>query len=89
MSEGFTPTRLEDEREKDKRETFTISINKQERLNLELDKRTLEQSKDSTAIKQMWEIGRFVLHQDKIGKISQLIVANRNRNKKAGIVDFE
>ena len=89
MSEGFTSTRLQEERDKDKRETFTISINKQDRLNLDADKRALEQSKDSTAIKQMWEIGRYVLHHDKIGKIYQMIDSNRNRNKKSGIVDFE
>ena len=89
MSEGFASTRLEEEREKDKRETFTVSINKQERLNLDADKKALEQTKDSTAIKQMWEIGRFVLHHDKIGVISQMIMANRNRNKKRGVAEYE
>jgi len=89
MSEGFTPTRLEEEKENDKRETFTISINKKEREQLDIDKKALEQPKDSTALKQMWEIGRFVLHHDKIGKIYQLISSNRERNKKSGIADFE
>ena len=89
MSEGFTPTRLEEDREKDKRENFTISMNKEERIQLDEDKKVLEQSKDSTAIKQMWQIGRIVLHDDLTGKISKEIMSNKRRNKRLGIVDFE
>ena len=89
MSEGFTPTRLEEDREKDKRENFTIRMNKEERFQLDEDKKVLEQSKDSTAIKQMWQIGRIVLHDDLTGKISKEIMSNKRRNKRLGIVDFE
>ena len=89
MSQGFTTTRLQEDKEDDKRETFTISLNKEERLQLDQDKKVLEQAKDSTAIKQLWRIGRYVLHDDKIGLISQQIVVNRNRNKRLGIVDFD
>ena len=89
MSEGFVPTRLEEERAKDKRENVSISMNKQDRLDLDRDKKVLEQTKDSTAIKQLIEIARIVLHDDKTGKIAQVIMGNRRRNKRLGVVDFE
>jgi len=78
-----------DEENKEKRETFTVSLNKAERQELEDDKKILQQSKDSTAIKQMWRIGRIVLHDDMTGKILKEILQNRNRNKRLGIVEFD
>ncbi len=85
----FRTTRLEEEKEDDKRETFTVSINKEERLRLNEDKKILQQSKDSTALKQLAELGRIVLHDDITGKISKVILDNKRRNQRLGIVEFE
>ncbi len=89
MNEGFTPTKLQEERDKYKRENITISMNKQQRVDLEEDKKVLEQPKDSTAYKQVYNLGRIVLHDDKIGHILKEIIGNRNRNKRLGIVEFD
>ena len=78
-----------DEEKQDKRETFTISINKEERKRLEEDKMFLQQSKDSTTMKQLAELGHIVLHDDLTGKISRVILGNKRRNKRLGIADFE
>ena len=85
----FVPYKLEEEKKDDKRETFTVSINKEERLQLNEDKKILQQAKDSTALKQLAELGHIVLHQDITGQIAQVILQNKRRNKRLGIVEFE
>jgi len=89
IQKPFVKYKLDDEKDNEKRETFTVSLNKAERQELEDDKKILQQSKDSTAIKQMWRIGRIVLHDDMTGKILKEILQNRNRNKRLGIVEFD
>jgi len=85
----FVPYKLEEEKKDDKRETFTVSINKEERKQLNEDKKILQQSKDSTALKQLAELGHIVLHDDLTGRIAQVILQNKRRNKRLGIVEFE
>ena len=85
----FIPYRLDEDKKDDKRETFTVSINKEERKQLDEDKKILQQAKDSTALKQLAEIGRIVLHRDITGQISQVIIGNKRRNKRLNIVEFE
>ncbi len=75
--------------EESKRDNFTLSLNKEERLQLEEDKRVLNQAKDSTAMKKMWQIGRIVLHDDLTGKILKAVIEQKQRNKRLGVVDFE
>ena len=89
IQKPFVKYKLDEEKDNEKRETFTVSLNKAERQELEDDKKILQQSKDSTAIKQMWRIGRIVLHDDMTGKILKEILQNRNRNKRLGIVEFD
>ena len=85
----FVPYKLEEEKKDEKRETFTVSINKEERLRLNEDKKILQQTKDSTAIKQLAELGHNVLHSDLTGKSLRVVLDNKRRNKRLGIVDFE
>lgn len=89
IQKPFVKYKLDEEKDNEKRETFTVSLNKAERQELEDDKKMIQQSKDSTAIKQMWRIGRIVLHDDMTGKILKEILQNRNRNKRLGIVEFD
>jgi len=85
----FTPYKLDEEKINGQRETFTVSINKKERARLDEDKLVLQQSKDSTCLKQLAELGRVVLHDDITGKILRVVLANKRRNKRIGIVDFD
>ena len=75
--------------EENKVDSFTIRLNIEERKQLEIDKKILEQPKDSTATKQLARIGSFVLHDDKIGHILRQVLGNRRRNKRLGIAEFE
>lgn len=70
-------------------DSFTVRLNEEERARLEEDKKILEQEKDSTAIKQLALIGSIVLREQKTASILGVIFANKRRNKRLGIVEFE
>ncbi len=57
----FQSYKLEEERAKDKRETFTVSINQEERTWLEQAKLALDLRSDSKALKVLAEAGKNVL----------------------------
>jgi len=86
MSEGFTPTKLEEDRKGD---VFTIWLNKEDRIMLESAKKILEQPKDSTALKTLAWIGAKTLGDDKTAYILTQVMSNRRKNKRLGVIDFE
>ena len=76
----------EDSQEPD---TFTIRLNSDERIQLEADKKLIEQTKDSTALKQLARVGSIVLHSKKEAAILDVVLGNKRRNKRLGIADFD
>ena len=84
----FVPTKLEEERSEFK-DSFTIRLNKEERIQLDKDKALIEQPKDSTALKTLARIGSKVIHEEKITYILDQIIGNKRRNKRTGNVEFE
>lgn len=86
---AFQPERLQEEMDKDNRKVFTISLNLEEYKALQEDMLVLRQPKDSTAIKQLWKVGRNVLHDQKTGLALQTILGNVERNAKSGITVYE
>jgi len=87
--EPFVPYKTEEEKAKEDREVFTVSINKEERAWLDEDKKILNQPKDSTALKQLAEIGNFVIHDRLIGGILATVFKNKQKNKRLGIIEYE
>jgi len=79
-------TRYHEEKQRD---TFTVSLNEEERQLLEDCKHIIEQPKDSTALKQLAWIGAKVLHEEKTAYILANVFKNKRNNKRNGIVDFE
>lgn len=75
--------------EEKKNDTFTIWLNKEERQLLEQAKKVLEQSKDSTAIKQLAWIGAKLIGEDKISCLLGVVYSNKRKNKRLGIPDFD
>ena len=71
------------------RDTFTVSLNNEERIVLEKCKAILEQKKDSTAIKQLAWIGAKVIHEEKISYLLGTLFKNKRNNERLGIADFE
>ena len=70
-------------------DTFTLRLNSEERKQLEEDKKIIEQSKDSTAIKQLWRIASIVIQDKKMRQIISIIRGNKRRNERLGIAEFE
>lgn len=79
-----------DEDKKDKGFVIlTVKLNNEEQAQLIQDKKLLEQTKSSTAIKQLWKIGSKVVFQEKTKQIIETIKGNIRKNKRSGVVDFD
>ena len=72
-------------------DSFAIRLSKDgsERELLEKAKKILEQTKDSTAIKQLAWIGAEVILDQKIKRLIDNVTNNRRKNKRLGIIDFD
>jgi len=70
-------------------DTFTVKLNAEERANLEAMKQILQQEKDSTALKQLAEIGSKVLLGSETKQVLEIVLNNYRRNKRLGIVTFD
>lgn len=82
----FTRTKLDEEK---RRDTFTVSLNDEERSQLEDCKKVLNQEKDSTAIKQLASIGAKVIHNPETLELLSIVLDNKRRNKRLGINYFD
>lgn len=82
----FTTYRTEEERTEDKGKVFTIRLNREEVKALDEAKLILQQPKDSTAVKQLAEIGLNVLHDDLLGHVIKTLFNNKRRNRRTGIM---
>ena len=70
-------------------DSFTVRLNEEERKQLDHFKKVLEQEKDSTALKQLANIGAVVIQDPKIVAILGVVFKNKRNNKRLGIVNFE
>ncbi len=86
---AFTSTRLEEERAKDKFEVISLKLNKEERKLLNTVKQMIQQSKDGTALKQCMKIASKVLLTSWTGAYTEVLLNNKRKNQRIGIVDFE
>jgi hypothetical protein len=88
IREPFTRTTLDEDANKESR-IFTVRLNKEQIDQLEWSKKVLSQPKDSTAFKQVFEFGLFVLQQDLTGKVLATVFKNKQNNWRTGVVDPE
>lgn len=70
-------------------DTFTIRLNDEERKVLESCKQIVEQTKDSTAMKQVFLIGAKVIHSKETAYILDVVLNNKRKNKRLGIIDYD
>jgi hypothetical protein len=83
---AFTKQRTDEEQANDKYEVFTVRMNKTEYAQLQEAKRLLMQEKDSTALKQLAELGAsFVLHDPKTRLVLETVINNRRKNERLGL----
>jgi hypothetical protein len=74
--------------EEKKVDSFSVRLNENERQTLESAKSILEQTKDSTALKQLALIGAKVIQEEKTRYLLASIYSNKRKNERLGIVDF-
>lgn len=86
---NFTPTKLQEERNKDKTHTFTVWLNEAEAKEFFKWKKFLEQPKDSSVMKTLAKIGMLTLDDPKIRVVAETLFINKRRNKRLGVVEFE
>jgi hypothetical protein len=73
-----------------KSDVVTVKLNSEERATLEQCKAVIEQKKDSTAIKQLAEIGAKVVLGTSLHSVLDIIFKNKRRNRRTGVeVEFE
>lgn len=83
--EPFTPYKLDDEKAKDKGETFTIWMSAEEMEWLNENKRLIRQPKNSTALKQLAKIGAYMLGQPSTAFVIDTLFKNDAKNERLGI----
>ena len=89
INQPFTATKLDEEKDDKYGKVFTMRLNKEQIDQLEWAKKVLSQPKDSTAMKQVFEIGLFVLQQDLTGKVLNTVFKNKEKNWRTGVTDPE
>ena len=72
-----------------KKDFINLRLNNEEWLQLDRNKKILNQPKDSTAVKQLVAIATKVIHDKKIMEIVELITENKRKNKRTGIIEYE
>lgn len=75
--------------EEKKYDHVTLKLNKEERLFIEQMKKELRQPKDSTAMKQLIQLGAEVVLRPEIRKYKDIIFNNMRKNKRLGITEYE
>jgi len=77
--------------EKKKADSFAVKLSKDgaEREILNKCKNLIEQSKDSTALKQLAWIGAKVILEEKMSYIISTLFKNRKKNARIGIIEFD
>ncbi len=83
----FTRYNLDEDR--GSKDVFTIRLTPDDRKMLDACKPVLNQSKDGTALKQLARIGAKVLHDNKMKDILEIIYANKRKNKRSGIIEYD
>ena len=80
----FENYRLPEEKVNDRYETLSLKLNKEEREWLNRSKLTLNQPKDSTAIKTLAKLGELVIHDEKNALMISVILKNLKLNERTG-----
>jgi hypothetical protein len=80
---------LEEDKKDDDSKVFTFRLNKEEQENLKECMLLLQQEKVSTALKQLANLGMFVLHERSMAHILGVLADNLRKNKRIGIEEVE
>jgi len=85
----FVNYTLDENRKEEDSKVYTFRLNKEEQANLKECMVLLQQEKVSTALKQLANLGMFVLHERSMAHILQVLADNLRKNKRIGIEEVE
>lgn len=85
----FVPFTLEEDKKIGGDKIITVRLSSKFLSLIEEDKKFLKQAKHSTVLKQLALIGHYVLHDDLTGKIINVVLENKRKNKEIGLVNFD
>ena len=86
----FKPYRLEEERAKDKRKVFPVSLNTFEIDMLGECMQLIEQDQPSKAIRQLFHIAHaYLIHDQKVNVVLGTLFKNKKNNERRGVADFD
>ena len=86
----FVKQHLDEEKEKNNSVIFSTRLNDADLLWFQPAKKFIKQPKNSTALKQLAEIGAIVvIHDEKMHKILDVLRNNFRRNRRMGIAESE
>lgn len=83
--EPFTPTRLEEERAKDKSKVVPVRLNVEELRALEEAGLIIEEEKLSSVIKTLMNLGLIVIHSPETTAIINTVFKNKRNNQRRGV----
>ena len=86
---AFVNYTLEEDKVEDDSKVYTFRLNKEEQANLKVCMILLQQEKVSTALKQLANLGMFVLHERSMAHILKVLGQNIRKNKTNGIIEVE
>ena len=80
---------LNEDKKEEGSKVFTFRLNKEEQVNLQECMVLLQQEKVSTALKQLANLGMFVLHERSMAHVLRVLSDNVRKNKRIGILEVE
>lgn len=90
IKKPFNPERLEEERAKDKRKVYPVSLNNEEQRKLKECMQLIEQDQPSKAIRQLMLIAHaYLIHDQKVNAVFATLFKNKRNNERRGVVDFD
>ena len=85
----FVNYTLDEDKKEEETKVYTFRLNKEEQANLKECMILLQQEKVSTALKQLANLGMFVLHERSMAHILDVLANNIRRNKRIGIEEVQ
>ena len=85
----FVNYTLDEEKKEEDTKVYTFRLNKEEQANLKECMVLLQQEKVSTALKQLANLGMFVLHERSMAHILEVLGNNIRKNRRIGIQEVE
>ena len=85
----FVNYTLDEDKKEEETKVYTFRLNKEEQENLKACMILLQQEKVSTALKQLANLGMFVLHERSMAHVLQVLGDNIRKNKRIGILEVE